>query len=566
MSSRKLFLGTILCFLAQVASGQTEPFDAAGPQVSWPVSSASSARGPTPYVGTTTSPPPSGALPPVVRPADAKRATTEIQQQRQWTDITDPMDRSDQYRATPIADMRDSAEWGAVAATSESVAMPANVPAPADSLAAELAALTRRIEALEHPPLKYPANIKVSGVFQVDGVLFSQDAANKAPPALGGVGPIENGADFRRARLAASAALAPNMNAFFQMDFGFPGRPTFTDLWIDWTDLPVVGTIRVGQWKQPFSLEVVSSFRYTTFMERASTFQAFTPFRHIGIGAYNHQDDLMGTWAASYLRTGQDQFGGSLSTHGGNGFAGRVTRLVWYDESDGRNYLHLGGDYYLNVPPNHSIAFRSIPEIFVGQNANDGVGTAGFAVPGVFDGTPFFVNTGTLTRVGHVHTFDVELLWVYGPLSVQAEYMPAIVDRENAATAVLDGGYLQVGYFLTGEHRPYDRKAGAIDRVLPLEDFFLVRTDRGLERGTGAWELAARLSHIDLNDGTISGGVMNNLTLGVNWYCNPYCKVVFNYIHSWVQSPTSPPAAGNHPAVAVKSEANAFGLRAQMDF
>jgi phosphate-selective porin OprO/OprP len=437
---------------------------------------------------------------------------------------------------------------------------------PADELAAGLAALTRRIEALEHPPVKYPAGIKVSGVFQVDGVLFSQDAANKAPPALGGVGPIENGADFRRARLAASAALAPNMNAFFQMDFGFPGRPTFTDLWIDWTDLPVLGTVRVGQWKQPFSLEVVSSFRYTTFMERASTFQAFTPFRHIGIGAYNHADDLTGTWALSYLRTGQDQFGGSLSTHGGNGLAGRLTRLLWYDESDGRSYLHLGGDYYLNVPPNHSIVFRSIPEIFVGQNAGDGVGTAGFAVPGVFDGTPFFVNTGTLTRVGHVHTFDVELLWVYGPLSVQAEYMPAIVDRENAATAVLDGGYVQVGYFLTGEHRPYDRKLGVIDRVLPLEDFFLVRTDRGLERGKGAWEVAARLSHLDLNDGTISGGVMNNLTLGVNWYCNPYCKVVFNYIHSWVQSPTSPPASGTHPAVAVKSEANAFGLRAQMDF
>lgn len=59
---------------------------------------------------------------------------------------------------------------------------------------------------------------------------------------------------------------------------------------------------------------------------------------------------------------------------------------------------------------------------------------------------------------------------------------------------------------------------------------------------------------------------MNNLMLGVHWYCNPYCKVVFNYIHSWVQSPSSPPATGNHPAVAVKSQAHAFGLRAQMDF
>jgi phosphate-selective porin OprO/OprP len=60
---------------------------------------------------------------------------------------------------------------------------------------------------------------------------------------------------------------------------------------------------------------------------------------------------------------------------------------------------------------------------------------------------------------------------------------------------------------------------------------------------------------------------MNDFTFGVNWYCNPFCKVVFNYVHSWRQSPTSPPSpAGNGPAVAVNSEMNAFGLRTQMDF
>ena len=144
--------------------------------------------------------------------------------------------------------------------------------------------------------------------------------------------------------------------------------------------------------------------------------------------------------------------------------------------------------------------------------------------------------------------------------------MPVIVDRSNAKTAYLDGGYVQVGYFLTGEHRPYDRVAGAIDRVRPFEDFFLARTDRGLERGMGAWEVALRFSHLDLNNGNISGGVVNDLTFGVNWFCNPFCKVVFNYIHSWRQSPTSPPNAGPTPAVAVSSEMNAFGLRTQMDF
>jgi hypothetical protein len=43
-------------------------------------------------------------------------------------------------------------------------------------------------------------------------------------------GEIKDGVDFRRARLAASGALTDVTNYFFQMDFGFFGRPTFTYL------------------------------------------------------------------------------------------------------------------------------------------------------------------------------------------------------------------------------------------------------------------------------------------------------------------------------------------------
>ena len=475
-------------------------------------------------------------------------------------------------RSSNVAAPAETDTSGLVATVSDetfaSITVDPMVSTPSPGLEQQIAALNARVGVLEKPPLTYPANIQLSGVFQLDGALFNQDAANKLPFAQGGVGQeIQNGADFRRARLGARAALANNMNAFMQFDFAFPGRPSFTDLWVEWTDLPLVGNVRVGQWKQPFSLEVVSSFRYTTFMERSVLFQAFTPFRHIGIGAYDHADDLMSTWAASYLRTGQDQFGGSLSTIGGNGFVSRVTRLAWYDESDGRSYLHLGGDYYLNVPPRHAAIFRTVPEIFVGQHFNGPLGTAGFPVPGGFDGTPFFVDTGPLLNVDHIHTFDVEALWVHGPLSVQAEAMVAEVDRTTATTSTLHGEYVQVGWFLTGEHRPYDRVNGAIDRVRPFEDFFLVNTDNGLERGKGAWEVAVRYSHIDLDSASISGGILDDITFGVNWYSNPYCKLVFNFIHSWRTSPTSPPALPvSGPAVAVKSEANAFGIRAQMDF
>ncbi|MFM7074202.1 MAG: OprO/OprP family phosphate-selective porin, partial [Planctomycetota bacterium] len=316
-----------------------------------------------------------------------------------------------------------------------------------------------------------------------------------------------------------------------------------------------LGNVRIGQWKQPFSLEVVSSFRYTTFMERSSLFQPFTPFRHLGIGFYDHSEDMRNTWAASFFRTGQDQFGGSISTDGGWGSAERVTWLPFWDEaSSGASYLHFGAGHFYNNPPRDTVNFRSIPEIYIGENGPGVVGTSGQAAPGAFNGTPFFAQTGPLA-VSQYNVFGGELLWVRGPLSLQSEAMVTFVQQSNGGEATLPGAYAQVGYFLTGEHRPYDRKAGAIDRVIPHENFFRVRTDHGTSMGTGAWEVAARVSWLDLEDQAVRGGTLMDGTLGVNWYLNPYSKLVFNYVHS-VPDPSN----------AGASSMNAFAVRAQLDF
>jgi phosphate-selective porin OprO/OprP len=394
--------------------------------------------------------------------------------------------------------------------------------------------------------------ITVNGVFQADGGIFNQSAASVNTFAH-----IQNGADFRRARLSAKGSVAENMNYFFQMDFAFFGRPTFTDLWTEFTLLPVLGNVRVGQWKQPFSLEVVSSFRFTTFMERSLLFQSFTPFRHLGVGFYDHSDDLSVTWAVSLIRTGQDQFGNSLSTAGGNGLAARLTWLPYFDEaSDGRYYLHLGGGDFLNAPPQHSARFRSIPELFVGEVPGDAqLGTSGQPLPSAQqNGTPFFVDTGPLL-VNEYNVLGGELLWVNGPFSLQSETMLAGVNQIGRPDAYLWGSYVQMGWFLTGEHRPYDRAAGAIDRVKPLEDFFRIRNDRGTFHGKGAWEIALRYSYLDLDSGTVTGGALSDTTLGINWYTNAYCKIVANVIHANLDNP-----------LRGSSSTNIFGFRAQLDF
>ncbi len=408
---------------------------------------------------------------------------------------------------------------------------------------------------------KFPS-VEVHGAIQMDSGWFHQSANNMATindldgPAPGN-GNIRDGADFRRVRLSANGAVLPNMNYFLQMDFAAFGRPTFTDVWMEFTKVPVLGNIRAGQWKQPFSLEVVSSFRYTTFAERSVLFNAFDPFRHIGVGFWNYSEDEMMTWAASFYRPGQDQFGGSLSDVGGYAGVGRITMLPWFDD-DGSNYLHLGAAYNYVNPKDNAARFRTIPEYFIGEQAAGTAGTSNFGVPGVLNGTPFFVDTGAKTStkgsVDHYHLIGSELLWVNGSLSVQSEAMWLFGERTNGRSMYFPGMYAQAGYFLTGEHRPYNRKQGAIDRIQVLRPFGHYRGD-DCEWGWGGWEIAARYSYIDLNSKDITGGRLKDITLGLNWYINNFSKIQFNYIRAFLNQK----AHGD-------STADIFGLRAQVDF
>jgi phosphate-selective porin OprO/OprP len=124
--------------------------------------------------------------------------------------------------------------------------------------------------------------------------------------------------------------------------------------------------------------------------------------------------------------------------------------------------------------------------------------------------------------------------------------------RTNGTGAYFPGVYVTGAYFLTGEHRPYNRKLGAIDRIKVHSDFG--RHDDGCW-GWGAMELAARYSYIDLNSKDIQGGRLNDLTFGVNWYLNSYSKLQFNYIRAFLDNP-----------IFGKSNADIVGLRAQVDF
>lgn len=422
----------------------------------------------------------------------------------------------------------------------------------AEALRAELDALRERYEVLskdladlrEEMPEDRGAGrgftFKMGGQLVIDTLWFDQDANSMAQ-----VGDVQDTADFRRARLYATGEYGEIFSYAVGMDFaqgsGDNGRPTFLDNYLAISQLPYLGTLRIGHFFEPFTLERSGSNRNTAFMER-SLVDAFAPSRNLGAMFYNQNEAQDWWWAVGGFHGASDNFGDFSGDQEGMAFDVRVVHLPYYDEpSGGRYYLHLGAGYSYRDAADGVVTYRSRPEAF---GSEDPVNPA----------TPFFVDTGSIAA-DHSQLAGLEFLWVNGPLIVESEVVVAPVHLDNGNTANFWGAYAFVGYFLTGEHQPYNRKMAITDRVHPFENFFRIRNPDGtISTGRGAWQVAARLSHIDLDDAGVQGGRLTDMTVGLNWFLSPYHRFKFNYI------------LANLDSGGLQSQTSIFGMRFDVDF
>lgn len=446
------------------------------------------------------------------------------------------------------------------------------------------------------PSLSAPA-VRLTGFSQLDLGNFSQDAASKAD-----LGNIQNGVGFRRARLAAAGNLSEFTSFYSEVDFASPGRPSFLDMWVQQANLPLFGNVRIGNFRQPTTMDGWTSVRHLQFLERSLPMQAFDPFRRIGAMAWDLSQDERTMWAYSVYGTGwtfwnpnstpastsyntlggDDRFGTQIGDIGGVSFATRMTHLVYFDEpSNGRYLLHVGGGYNFSeiggdVNGDRTYDARAIPEFFVGDS------TAGGATAG---GTPFVADTGRILATSY-NLWHGELAGSWGPAHFQTEVFLIDVNQQVGTPLFYNGAYFQTGYFLTGENTGYNKQMGVLDyNVKPFTEFFGVGR-KGSRRmgGWGAWEIAARWSYVDLSSSHVGAyasssatsvpntpnqGIVNATTLALNWWWNQYTRVQFNWIHDWATYYGSTGSAGL-PAGGIPAHGatqfNIFASRIQFEF
>lgn len=307
----------------------------------------------------------------------------------------------------------------------------------------------------------------------------------------------EDGTRFRVARVSAEGTVNEYIEYKWRYDFSGGVNNRFKDVYLGFLDT-AIGNVRVGQFKEPFSLEQITPLGSITFMERSGA-DRLVPGRNVGLMAYDHNEAKTMTWAAGMFRddgtdTGDDTGDGEYS------LTARVTGTPMKD--DATHLVHIGAALSLRHLRDSVYAVQYRGESNITQSNIAAVNIA----------------------ADDVELIGLEAAWLNGPLSLQGEYVMTAVDPSAGSSLDFTGFYVLASYFLTGESRTYKDTAGAFSKVKVVEPY-------GRSGGKGAWEIAARISGLDLDDGAVSGGEVESYALGANWYLNDSMRVMFNYIH-----------------------------------
>jgi phosphate-selective porin OprO and OprP len=367
--------------------------------------------------------------------------------------------------------------------------------------------------------------VHVGGTTQFDAGWNA--AGNAVQFGPGGIGELQDGAYFRRARIRFDGTMYQHIEWVTEFDFANNvdndtssstqpiGSPSFTNVWVGVNDLPLLGTVRAGWMKEPISFAHLTSSRWLNFMELAPGIGALG-LRSPGVMVLNSSADERVTWAAGFFHVQNDNFGFGVGD-GQYAETGRVTWLPWY-EDDGQELVHVGlGASHRHLNGNQ-IDLKARPSVR--------------SMPGVLE--PSLAETGTIDG-STLDGLDGELVGVCGPWTFQSEYYCAFIHDAffpndpppkgmPLGTLFYQGAYVEILYFLTGEHRDYDRKSAVFTRVVPLRNFNIWDGEYGL----GAWQVGVRYGYLDLQNKGVNGATLNDFVLGLNWFLNPNMKVQWN--------------------------------------
>lgn len=217
------------------------------------------------------------------------------------------------------------------------------------------------------------------GRLMVDAAVYDEDKND-----------LGDGTELRRAQVETKGVLFSDYGYEFGIDFA-GGDADIKDAYIEYLGWWPTG-LKIGQFKEPFSLEEMTSSKYTTFIERALP-NEFVPGRHIGVGVQTRGEG----WTAAAGLFGES-FDDDVDDEGDEGW-GVTGRVTYAPLRDDRRALHLGAAASHRVTDDtDEIKFNERPESHITDVK--------------------YLNTDDITDVDHINLVGLEAAWVEGPFSL----------------------------------------------------------------------------------------------------------------------------------------------------
>lgn len=345
---------------------------------------------------------------------------------------------------------------------------------------------------------------------------------------------------LRRMRFAVKANVGDNW--YGEIDFDFDGntvdikdaylRRYFGEAGMPW------GQLKIGQFRMPQGMQQNTTSRYLKLMERASVAE-FSPNRRLGISwtqwskkymfgigvhteeVRNIHDQLEGD--ANYYKGSFDEDDPSNEgvMQGADPMLGYSARGAYYFMYETGKLISLSGGYSAHTPglykyPDNRIKYDPKDETRVSEMEF------------------------TVAKVGGVemaHNLNIDAAISFNSWRMTGEYYYNILTMESGADPVnFSGFYVQSAYLLTGENHPWNYREGEFTKVKA-------------KNKSGAWEVAARYSYINLNDFDqgIRGGQKGQITVGINYYVTNNVKFMINY--SYIDHDMYSDGSGDYSAI-----------------
>lgn len=343
-------------------------------------------------------------------------------------------------------------------------------------------------------------SLKLSGRIMYDAGFVNSDEENFV---------AEN--NFRRARLALKTKLNDTWASKFDLEFS-NSEANLRDLWISYIGLNNF-TFTIGNQKPHFSLDELTSSRWTTFMERSMVSDISISGRRIGLsGSYTNERFVVGAtiFGDSVDISNSDA---EFENEDGDDIEGISEKYSYsvralyrpYINNDSSKLFHIGFNY-LNLKPE--------------SDENTRIRLATGVESSLITPTP--LDTGNIENVEERISQGIEIAGKYNKFSIKGEYIKSTINRSGGEADIdTDGYYLETAYSIWGAGKSYKKSSGVFGGIFP-------------QTKKGDLEVALRYSTLDLNDANanIFGGSADNVTFALNWYPNNNALIKLNYIIS----------------------------------